>query len=57
MRVRCLVPVSGGGGKDSQACLELALQQFDPDEVVGLFCDTGWEHPKTYAHIDWMRAH
>ena len=26
-KVKCLVPISGG--KDSQACLELALQQFD----------------------------
>ena len=49
----CVVPVSGG--KDSQACLKLALRQFAADEIVGLFCDTQFEHPLTYAHIDTIR--
>lgn len=53
--IKCVVPISGG--KDSQACLELALQQFKPHEVVGFFCDTAWEHSKTYAHIEWMRLY
>ena len=48
--VRCVVPVSGG--KDSQACLKLALKVFKPHEIVGLFCDTQFEHPKTYQHVD-----
>lgn len=47
--VRVLVPISGG--KDSQACLKLALQHFAPSEVRGLFCDTQFEHPETYSHI------
>ena len=51
--IKCVVPISGG--KDSQACLKLALKQFDPSEIVGLFCDTKFEHPLTYAHIDRMR--
>lgn len=51
--IKCVVPVSGG--KDSQACLKLALQQFDKTEIIGLFCDTKFEHPLTYAHIDRMR--
>jgi len=51
--IKCVVPVSGG--KDSQACLKLALQQFDKSESLGLFCDTKFEHPLTYAHIDRMR--
>ncbi len=51
--VEILVPVSGG--KDSQACLKLAVQSGK--NVRGLFCDTQFEHPKTYAHIDWMAQH
>lgn len=52
--VRVIVPVSGG--KDSQACLKLALEQFPAHQVRGLFCDTLNEHPLTYAHIDKMRS-
>ena len=33
----------------------MALQDYDKDEVIGLFCDTQFEHPLTYAHIDKMR--
>lgn len=51
--IKCVVPVSGG--KDSQACLKLALQKFALTEIVGLFCDTGFEHPLTYAHIQTIR--
>jgi 3'-phosphoadenosine 5'-phosphosulfate sulfotransferase (PAPS reductase)/FAD synthetase len=46
-----VVPVSGG--KDSQACLKLALATGD--RVVGMFNDTAFEHPLTYAHIDNIR--
>lgn len=53
MTYRIVVPVSGG--KDSQACLKLALQHYPADEVLGLFCDTKFEHPLTYEHIDRMR--
>lgn len=51
--IKCVVPVSGG--KDSQACLKLASQLFKPSEVFGLFCDTQFEHPETYKHIERMR--
>lgn len=51
--IKVVVPVSGG--KDSQACLKLALQDYEKSEVLGLFCDTQFEHPLTYAHIDTMR--
>jgi 3'-phosphoadenosine 5'-phosphosulfate sulfotransferase (PAPS reductase)/FAD synthetase len=51
--VKVLVPVSGG--KDSQACLQLAVEHHNPLEVRGLFCDTQFEHPLTYEHIDTMR--
>lgn len=53
--VKVLVPISGG--KDSQACLELALQQHSPADIRGLFCDTQFEHPITYEHIEWMRGY
>ena len=43
-----IVPVSGG--KDSQACLKLAVGTGK--KVVGMFNDTRFEHPFTYAHID-----
>lgn len=52
-RVDILVPVSGG--KDSQACLKLALQECPASSVRGLFCDTRFEHPLTYAHVDALR--
>ena len=51
--IKCVVPISGG--KDSQACLKLALNKFNKDEVIGLFCDTKFEHPINYQHIDNMR--
>lgn len=54
MTFRCVVPVSGG--KDSQACLEIALELFPKAEILGLFCDTQFEHPKTYSHIEKMRG-
>ena len=53
--IKCVVLVSGG--KDSQACLQLALDEFKPNEIVGLFCDTKFEHIKTYDHIRFMEAH
>jgi 3'-phosphoadenosine 5'-phosphosulfate sulfotransferase (PAPS reductase)/FAD synthetase len=43
------------GGKDSQACLKLALTIYKPSEIFGLFCDTQFEHPETYKHVERMR--
>jgi len=51
--IKCVVPISGG--KDSQACLQLALQDFDKSEIIGLFMDTKFEHPETYKHVEKMR--
>jgi 3'-phosphoadenosine 5'-phosphosulfate sulfotransferase (PAPS reductase)/FAD synthetase len=31
--------------------LKLALDKFDRSEIVGLFCDTQFEHPLTYQHV------
>lgn len=52
-KVKVIVPTSGG--KDSQACLKIALEHYEKSEVLGLFCDTKFEHPITYNHIDWMQ--
>ena len=52
--VKCVVPISGG--KDSQACLKLALEHFAPNEVRGLFCDTMFEHPITYQHVERLKT-
>lgn len=47
--IKCVVPISGG--KDSQCCLKLAVSQFKSEEVLGVFCDTQYEHPYTYEHV------
>jgi len=43
--------VSYSGGKDSQACLIWAVNKYGKEKVEAVFCDTGWEHPDTYKHI------
>lgn len=53
--IKCVVPLSGG--KDSQACLELALESFKHEEILAMVCDTRFENPKTIEHIKWMRGH
>jgi 3'-phosphoadenosine 5'-phosphosulfate sulfotransferase (PAPS reductase)/FAD synthetase len=50
MTVKVLVPLSGG--KDSQASLKLALENYDKEEIRALFCDTQFEHPWTYKHVN-----
>lgn len=52
--VKVVVPVSGG--KDSQAALKLAIHSHGRDAVRGLFCDTQFEHPLTYAHVEKLRT-
>jgi len=47
--IKCVVPISGG--KDSQACAKLAVAEFGADSVLGLFCDTKFEHELTYQHV------
>lgn len=55
MAYKVIVPVSVG--KDSQACLRLAVEEHGPDAVLGLFLDTQFEHPWTYQHVEWMEQH
>lgn len=43
--------VQFSGGKDSQACLIKAVNDYGNDKVTAVFCDTGWGHADTYTHI------
>lgn len=40
------------GGKDSQASLIWAVKKYGVDRCEAVFCDTGWENPITYQHIE-----
>lgn len=53
-KIKCVVPFSGG--KDSTACFKLAVGYFGLEQVIGLFCDTKWEHSVTYQFIADMNA-
>lgn len=50
--LKVIVPVSGG--KDSQLCLKMAIEEHGSNHVIGAFCDTKWEHPLTYKHVSKM---
>ncbi len=45
--------VAYSGGKDSQAALIWTVKEsgFKKENIKAVFCDTGWEHPQTYKHI------
>ena len=43
--------VQFSGGKDSQASLIKAVNDYGKDKITAVFCDTGWEHADTYTHI------
>lgn len=45
------VLISYSGGKDSQACLIWAVKEYGVEKCEAVFCDTGWENPQTYDHI------
>jgi 3'-phosphoadenosine 5'-phosphosulfate sulfotransferase (PAPS reductase)/FAD synthetase len=51
--VKIVVPTSGG--KDSQLCLQLAVEAVGAGSVRGLYNDTMFDHPETYRHLDYMR--
>jgi len=46
--------VSVSGGKDSTACLLLALERHGRDNVRACFADTGNEHPATYEYVRYL---
>lgn len=45
------VIVTYSGGKDSQASLLWTLNNITRHPLA-VFCNTGWEHPLTYQHIE-----
>lgn len=45
-----IVPVSGG--KDSQLCLALALEQYPKEKLRVVHQSTGYDHPLTYKHLE-----
>jgi len=47
--MKILVPWSGG--KDSQATLIWVVEKYGSKNVTAVFCDTKWEHEKTYGHV------
>lgn len=47
-----VVPVSGG--KDSQLCLAIALEQFPKEQIRAVHQSTGYDHPLTYEHLTWI---
>lgn len=47
--------VSLSGGKDSQASLLYILNHYPKKLIRAHFCDTGWEHPSTYEHIEYLK--
>lgn len=55
MKTTKKIIVSTSGGKDSTATLITAIQKYGKDNVIGVFCDTGWEHPKTYKYIEYLK--
>lgn len=48
-----IIPVSGG--KDSQACVALAVDQYGAENCLGIHQHTGFDHKLTYEHMDYMR--
>ena len=50
--MKIVVPISGG--KDSQLCLQLAVDKVGVNDVHAFFCNTNFEHPLTYEHIKFM---
>ena len=55
MKTTKKIIVSASGGKDSTATLITAIQKYGKDNVIGVFCDTGWEHPETYKYIEYLK--
>ena len=45
------------GGKDSQASLIWAVNKYGAENCEAVFCDTGWENPVTYQHIEETTKH
>ncbi|MCA9812070.1 MAG: phosphoadenosine phosphosulfate reductase family protein [Nitrosarchaeum sp.] len=46
--------VAFSGGKDSLALLLWVLKSKGSKNLIVIFCDTGWESPVTYEHIQYI---
>jgi len=46
--------VSLSGGKDSTACLLLALDTFPKEDIIPYYIDTKWEHDAVYEYLDYL---
>lgn len=55
MKIIKKIIISVSGGKDSTATLLKALQKYEKNNILGVFCDTGWEHPETYKYIEYLK--
>ena len=42
------------GGKDSTLCAVKYLKEYAKDELIFLFCDTGWEAAETYSYLEYL---
>jgi len=48
--------ISVSGGKDSTATLLKALEEYEKEQLIVIFNDTGWEHPCTYDYLDYLES-
>ena len=48
--------ISVSGGKDSTATLLKALEEYEKDQLIIIFNDTGWEHPDTYLYLEYLES-
>ena len=46
--------VKFSGGKDSLATLLTVMATVPRESIRVVFCDTGWEHPDTYAYLEYI---
>lgn len=47
--------VACSGGKDSTATLIKAIIDYGKENIVAVYNDTGWDHPKTYEYIAYLK--
>lgn len=48
--------ISVSGGKDSTATLLKAMEEYEKEQLIVIFNDTGWEHPDTYKYLDYLES-
>ncbi len=53
--MKTLYFVSLSGGKDSTATAIFMLKKYSIKKLRFVFADTGWEHPKTYEYLEYLK--